>query len=209
MLFRTKEITARQAAIAAERGLHAARLNGAQLSQLAHEGLGEIDTARAAFLTAPTPLTAYEMNLALSCIPRSSHERLVEAAGIVSVTVSNLLEASLGNGWMNGSPAFALRDGGTTRAAFRKVLGKYILHLEIATAAAGLATVNLRLTDPGTHDAPCAFEAELFENGRCVESVATGTDLAVGFPALSPKSYILRILDNCEVIETFELKLCA
>lgn len=189
------EIAAEKMALLAEQGLKKARLTRDEKRILADNGLDELYEIRECLRT-PTLPAAPELieKMMGSLFPKAevgvSGTSLVDISVRLTTTAMEVIRHVFD--WQLDSPAFAQRGDESDVVSFFREAGKYTVHFQIVKGDQKRASINVRLTDK-LHRGLSSFEASLFQNGQCIESVHVTRNPVASFPSVIPGDYLVKV----------------
>jgi hypothetical protein len=205
----TTEISAEKLALLAEKGLKAARLSGAEKVFLAENGLEELYAVKKG-LAAPTP--PLDRQLVERAMARYFSESVHNVRSESSFSIIlRLIDESIQaventTDWRFNSPAFALRGSEDRGISFFKNAGKSTVHVELTRSAGHRTNICIRLTD-ASRRGRAVFDAALFHQGICIESVHVVKNPVASFSGIDPGTYVLKISEKDREIAVMNMRI--
>ena len=203
------ELTPEMIGILAEKGIRGLRLSRKQKKELLHTGLEEIYELHDLQKKKIPPLEDAEVDLLMERFfkPALTKYENKEPDILVKLLEKAVKIIESGPGWMQGSPAFAVRGNAVRPSVtMHKEIGRLTLHLELISRADRLADIRLCLTDISKRD-KTAFEAELLKSDRSIESITAKTGEYFVLSRVEPGEYRLRVRDKHGEIASFQMRM--
>jgi hypothetical protein len=94
--------------------------------------------------------------------------------------------------WLLESPAFAQRGDDPGVVSFFREAGKYTVHFQIVKDDQMRASINVRLTGK-LYQELSTFDASLFQNDQCIESVHVTRNPVASFSSIVPGNYVVKV----------------
>lgn len=187
-------ISAEKMAILAEKGLHKARLSNAEKIALAEGALDEFYNIKESIKTPASPIDRKTIdNIMATFFPpigkSADNAVMMDISVEMNQTPMRVLKNSIG--WLPASPVFAQRGEDPDKISFYREVGKFTAHLEISKGCDRQSCVSVTLTEKSKRKT--SFEATLFQNGICVESVHVTKNSFASFSGILPGAYSLSI----------------
>ncbi len=187
-------ISAEKMAILAEKGLHKARLTKAEKVALAEGALDELYVIKESIKTPTSPLDRQIIdNIMATFFPpigkSTNNAFMMDISVKMNQTPMKVVKNAID--WMSGSPAFAQRGEDPDKISVYKEAGKFTVHIEICKSCDRRSSISVILTDKAKRKT--SFEATLFQNGMCVESIHVTKNSFASFSGILPGAYSLRV----------------
>lgn len=192
------EIPAEKMGLLAEKGLNKARLSRDELLTLAKRGLAELYNIKEYIKTPTTPLDPQIIkNVMAAYFPETENNVPKNTVIDISILLTNTVLKVIKNSfdWQPDSPVFAQRGDESDSISFFKDTGKFTVHIEISKGSEMRPYINVRLTDKSNLE-HSSFEATLFQNCQCVESIHVTKNPVASFSSVVGGDYVLKVSDR-------------
>lgn len=202
-------ISAEKMALLAEKGLKAARLTDNEMIALASGGLKELYAIKKSLTTSTSPIGQQSIDHAVD-LYYSATEKKTPAQSLADIIVrltNNALNIVAETaGWQLNSPAFARRGSDVNAVSVYKQAGKRTVHLEISKSPDNRASINVRLTTTSKKECT-SFEAALFRNEVCIESVHVAKNPVAAFTGIASGDYVVKVFGKKGEISSVSIRL--
>jgi hypothetical protein len=203
------ELTPEMIGKLAEKGIKSLMLSRKQKQELLTSGLEEIYALHDLQKQNIQPLEDVEVDALMEQFFKPTLKHIETPKDIIWVKLfektAKLLDCS--PGWLQGSPAFALRgEAQRPSVTIHKEIGRLTLHLELINRADRLADIRLCLTDDSKRD-KTSFEAELIKSERCIESITATPGEYFMLSRIELGEYTLRVRDTHGEIVSFQIRM--
>lgn len=201
-------LSAEKMALLAENGLNKARLSRAEKIALAEDGLDELYTIKESLKTPVSPIDPQLVEKIMNAyFPSKVNSTLMPTVKEISVQLSRSTINVVKNfiDWQIDSPLFAKRGDEPENISFFKSLGNFTIHFEITKDSEQRSCITVILTD--SLNKKHSFEAALFQNEQCIESIHVNKKSAASFSGVLLGDYSLRVFHNEAQIVAVNIRL--